>query len=84
MTSTAIPDDLAARIVRAQEAIQDDDTDLALAILCSREADLTPDESRQHICPHCRIAFRLPGGLEDHLDRVHPDQDPAALGGRAA
>jgi hypothetical protein len=62
-------------IVSALEALEAGDTRLAVDILLGalEELDDGPASGgrRRAVCPHCRVAFRWPGLLDQHLTVVH-------------
>ena len=69
-----------SRIIRAREALDDGDTELATQMLTELEADLT--RRRRWTCPvcGCRLRFDFPGQLETHLRVSHPEVCEARVG----
>jgi hypothetical protein len=61
-------------IVAALEALEAGDTRLAVDVLLHalEELDDGPTVGRRRPrCPHCQLAFRWPGLLDQHLELVH-------------
>jgi hypothetical protein len=54
------------RIVRALDAVEAGDDDLAGALLAEVAGELDERAPRPHVCGACRRSFRFPGELDDH------------------
>jgi hypothetical protein len=57
---------IAARVIRAREAIVDGEHDLAVAILLELEREIGEPE-RSPRCPDCSLTFRWPGERDRHF-----------------
>jgi uncharacterized membrane-anchored protein len=57
---------IAARVIRAREAIVDGESGVALAILVELERELAEPE-RSLRCPDCSLTFRWPGERDRHF-----------------
>jgi hypothetical protein len=58
-------------VVTIDEAFGDGDYALVVDLLRSALEDREPVATR-FPCPYCGARFRLPGELDDHRDRQHP------------